>query len=246
MPPAPAGAAAALPPSIPPVTDAMRAAAFPDVHGHAAHDRHVNGFVLVDQLEWRSGHGAGALSFSSNGWVGGDINRVWFRMEGDGADGDVDDAQAHVLYGRAIARWWDVVAGVRQDVQPGAQTWLAVGVQGLAPGFFDVDVTAYLSDDGQTAARLGLGYDLLLTNRLVLQPSLELNVYGKGNAALGVGSGLSTAEGGVRLRYQIRRELAPYVGVAWVRAFGDSAHLVHHGAVPNGAARLVTGVRVWF
>ncbi len=235
-----------LPDFIPPVTDEMRAAAFPDVHGHAAHDRHINGFVLFDQLEWRAGNGPGEVSFSNTGWVGGDINRLWFRAEGDGADGGMEEASAHVLYGRAIARWWDVVGGVRQDIQPGAQTWLAVGVQGLAPGFFEVQATAYLSDAGQTAAQVEVEYDLLLSNRLVLQPVVELNLYGRGNAALGVGRGLSTGEAGVRLRYHVRRELAPYVGVTWVRAFGDTAALADGGDVPNGAPRLVTGVRVWF
>ncbi len=231
---------------LPPVTDEMRAAAFPDVHGHAAHDRHVNGFVLFDQLEWRSGNGPGGLSWSNTGWIGGDINRLWFRTEGDTAGDGLDDAQAHVLYGRAVARWWDVVAGVRQDIQPGAQTWLAFGVQGLAPGFFEVQATAYLSDAGQTAAHVELEYDLLLTNRLVLQPTVEVSLYGKANASIGVGSGLSSGAAGLRLRYHIRREFAPYVGVSWVRAFGDTADVAHREDVPNGAPRLVVGARVWF
>lgn len=234
------------PDPVPPVTDEMRAAAFPDVHGHAAHDRHVNGFILFDQLEWQSGNGPGGLSWSNSGWIGGDINRIWFRTEGEGAGGGLDDAQAHVLYGRAVARWWDVVAGVRQDFQPGAQTWLAFGVQGLAPGFFEVQATAYLSDAGQTAAHVELEYDLLLTNRLVLQPTLEVSLYGKPNASIGVGSGLSSGAAGLRLRYHIRREFAPYVGVSWVRAFGDTADIAHHEDVPNGAPRLVVGARVWF
>jgi copper resistance protein B len=186
------------------------------------------------------------VAFSNTGWVGGDINRLWFRAEGEGADGAIDDGSAHVLYGRAIARWWDVVGGVRQDIQPGARTWLAFGVQGLAPGFFEVQATAYLSDAGQTAAQVEVEYDLLLSNRLVLQPVVEVNLYGKGNTALGVGRGLSTGEAGLRLRYHIRREFAPYVGVTWVRAFGDTATLTPHDDVPNGAPRLVTGVRVWF
>lgn len=237
--------ASALPGYVPPVTDEMRAAAFPDVHGHAAHDRRVNTFVLFDQLEWRSGNGPGSLTWSNTGWVGGDLNRLWFRTDVDGNGDGLDEAQAHLLYGRAVARWWDVVAGVRQDFQPGAQTWLAVGVQGLAPGFFEVEATAYLSDEGQVAAHLELEYDLLLTNRLVLQPTAEVSLYGKPNASLGVGSGLSTAEAGVRLRYHVTREFAPYIGVSWARAFGDTA-AAHGSEVPNGAPRLVTGARVWF
>lgn len=233
-----------LPPFIPPVSDAMRAAAFPEVHGHASHDRAINTFVLVDQLEWRSGRGADGLAWSGSGWVGGDINRLWFRSEGDTEDGAVGDASAHLLYGRAVARWWDVVGGIRQDLQPGAQTWLAIGVQGLAPGFFEVEATAYVSDAGQTAAHFEVEYDLLLTNRLVLQPVIEANLYGRSNPGLGVGRGLSTAEAGFRLRYEIRREFAPYVGVTWATAFGRTRDFADGDA--NGAPRLVTGLRVWF
>lgn len=233
-------------PFIPPVTEEMRKAAFPDVHGHAAHDRMLNTFVLFDQLEWRSGNGSGSLSWSNSGWVGGDIHRLWFRTEGDGDDGALGEAEAHLLYGRAIARWWDVVGGVRQDFRPGAQTWLAFGVQGLAPGFFEVQATAYVSDAGQTAARLELEYDLLLTNRLVLQPVVEVNLYGKTNESLGVGSGLSTGEAGFRLRYEFRREFAPYVGLTWAKAFGRTGDLVRDEAHADGAPRLVTGVRLWF
>lgn len=235
-----------LPSFIPPVTDMMRAAAFPDVHRHASHDRRVNGFVLFDQLEWQSGNGSGRLSWSNTGWVGGDINRLWFRTDGDGADDGLDDAQAHVLYGRAVARWWDVVAGVRQDFQPGTQTWVALGVQGLAPGFFEVQATAYVSDGGQVAAHVELDYDLMLTNRVVLQPTAEVNVYSRSNASLGVGSGISSGAAGLRLRYHVRREFAPYVGVSWARAFGDTAAVRGDEDVPNGAPRFVAGARVWF
>jgi copper resistance protein B len=233
------------PPSLAPVTDEMRKAAFPVVVGHPAHDRAINTFVLVDELEWRTGAGADGPAWSAAGWAGGDRNRLWFRTEGNGEGGSLDDAEAHVLYGRAIARWWDVVAGVRQDFDPGAQAWLAVGLQGVAPGFFDVKATAYLADAGQAALRLEVEYDLLITNRLVLQPVGEANLYGRSNPSLGVGSGLSSGELGLRLRYQLRRELAPYVGVTWIRTFGETTDLAHQQGV-NGRPRLVTGVRVWF
>ena len=193
------------------------------------------------------GNGPGTASWSNTGWVGGDVNRVWFRTEGDGADGRMDDARVHVLYGRAVARWWNVVAGVRQDVQPGAQTWLAVGVQGLAPGLLrgrGDGVSVRRRPDGRPSRRSE--HDLLVTNRIVLQPVIEVDVYGKPNASLGVGSGVSTGEAGIRLRYQFTREFAPYVGVSWVRAFGDTADLPAEHGTANGAPRLVTGVRVWF
>jgi copper resistance protein B len=245
-PPAPAAARdtrANAPSSVVPITDAMRRAAFPEVHGHAVHDSVINSLVLVETLEWRGGRGPGALAWSATGWVGGDLHRLWVRSEGGAAGGDVGEADAHVLYGRAVSRWWDVVAGVRQDLRPAAQTWLAAGIQGLAPGFFDVEATAYVSDAGQLAARFEVEYDVLLTNRLVVQPTLEANLYGRTNEALGVGSGLSEGEAGIRMRYHLRRELAPYVGVSWVRRFGRTRDF-HDDE--RGGARFTTGVRLWF
>lgn len=231
-------------PSIPPVTDAMRAAAFPAVHGHETHDTRVNAFVLFDQAEWRSGHGPGTFTWSQTGWVGGDIHRVWLRSEGSAGDDGWDDAEAHVLFGRAVARWWDVVAGIRQDVRPDARTWFAVGVQGLAPGFFDVDATAYVSQEGQAAVRTEISWDLLLTNRLVLQPNVELDYAWAANASAGAPRGFGV-DAGMRLRYHVSREVAPYVGVSWVTSGEDDSSSDGRRAA-NGAARLVTGLRVWF
>lgn len=234
------------PPVVPPVTDADRAAAFPDVAGHAVHDRAIHAFVLFDQLEWQSGDGGG-VSWDNKGWVGRDVDRLWFRTEGE-TDGDrLEDAQAHVLYGRAFAPWWEVVAGVRQDFRPGpGRTWAAVGVQGLAPYWFEVEATAYVGESGRTHARLEVEYELLFTNRLVLQPLAELEIYGKSDPARGIGAGLSTAEMGLRLRYEFRREFAPYVGLTWSRKFGRTADLAREAGDEVGGARFVVGVRTWF
>jgi copper resistance protein B len=232
-----------LPPWVPEITEEMRRAAFPETHGHEAHDRRVNGFFLFDRLEWQSGEGD-ALSWGNRGWVGGDINRAWFRTEGHGGDGEVGEADVELLYGRAIHRWWDVVGGVRQDIRPDVRTWMAVGVQGLAPYFFEVAATAYVSDQGRTAARVEVEYEFLLTNRLILQPRGEVTLFGKDDPAAGVGDGLSSGELGVRLRYEFRREFAPYLGVSWVRAFGDTRRI--DADAPVGAPRLVLGVRTWF
>ncbi|MDH4067207.1 MAG: copper resistance protein B [Acidobacteriota bacterium] len=239
-----AAGATDLPPFIPPLTDADRVAAFPDVTRHSVHDDVVNYFVLFDQLEWQGG--PAGFNWDTKGWVGKDRDRLWFRTEGEG-DGDrVDHAEAHGLYGRAIARWWDVVAGVRQDLRPGSpQTWAAVGIQGLAPYWFEVEATAYVGGSGRTAFRLETEYELFLTNRLILQPLVELEVHGKADPARGVGAGLTTGDAGLRLRYLIRRELAPYVGVVWNRKFFGTADLARASGESTGGARLVLGVRLW-
>ena len=231
----------------PPITEADRVAAFPDVEPHAMSDSTVYTFVLLDELEWQGDQSAGGLSWDAKGWVGGDRNRLWFRTKGQTDDGSLDDAEAHVLYGRAIARWWDVVVGVRQDVRPGpAQTWAAFGVQGLAPYWFEVEATGYVSDGGQTAVRLEADYELLLTNRLVLRPLVELNLYGQSNVERGIGSGLSSSELGLRVRYEFRRELAPYVGVTWNHTFGETRDLAEASGDAASGVRLVVGLRLWY
>jgi copper resistance protein B len=238
--------AAELPAFIPPITDADRAAAFPDVMGHSVHDNAVNYLVLFDQLEWQAGGGGRGLMWDNKGWVGKDRNRIWFRAEGETDDGRLDAAQAHVFYGRAIARWWDVVAGVRQDLRPGgAQTWAAFGVQGLAPYWFQVEATAYVGPSGRTQLRLETEYELLVTNRLVLQPLVEIDIFGKADPSRGIGSGLSALDTGLRLRYEFRREFAPYVGVVWKRRFFGTADRARAAGGEVSAARLVVGLRVW-
>jgi copper resistance protein B len=236
-----------LPAFIPALTDEDRKAAFPDVKGHAVHDRHVHYFVLFDQLEWQAADDGSGISLDARGWVGRDRDRLWFRAEGDSDEGRVGEAQAHVLYGRQFARWWDVVAGIRQDFRPGpAQTWAAFGVQGLAPYWFEVEATAYVGASGRTHARLEVEYELLLTNRLVLQPLVEAEIFGKSDPERGIGVGLSTTDAGFRLRYEFRRELAPYVGVVWRNKWGKTADFGRAAGEEPGGARFVTGVRLWF
>jgi copper resistance protein B len=240
-------AAAPLPPFIPPITDADRAVAFPDVHGQMAHhDNAVNYFVLFDQLEWLAGNGDGALNWDNKGWIGRDRDRLWFRSEGERANGGSAQAEAQVFYGRAVRRWWDVVAGVRRDFGPGpARTWAAIGVQGLAPYWFEVEATAYVGVSGRTHLRLETEYELLLTNRLVLQPLVEVDVYGRDDRERGLGAGLSSTEAGVRLRYEFRRELAPYVGVTWGRKYFGTADAARAAGAPTRSARLAFGLRLW-
>ena len=152
-----------------------------------------------------------------------------------------------MLWDRVIARWWDVQAGVRHDFSDGpSRTWAAFGVQGLAPYWFEVEATVYVGDDGRSAARLVGEYELLLTQRWVLQPKIELNLYGKEDAANRIGAGLAKADVGLRLRYEIRREFAPYVGIVWTRHFGETADLAREADEKVSGAQFVAGLRIWF
>jgi len=233
---------------VPPVTDEDRKAAFPqDLQGHAVHDRALNHFVLFDQLEWQFAGDSGGVNWDLKSWIGGDLNRIWIHSEGASEESRLGEAEVHVTYGRAFSRWWDVVAGVRRDVRPGpGQMWATVGIQGLAPQWFEVQATLYVGESAATLARFEVEYELLLTNRLVLQPLLELNLYGKAIPERGLGAGLSSSEAGLRLRYEVRRELAPYVGVVWNRQFGGTADFSRAAGEGVGGWRLAAGIRTWF
>ena len=232
---------------IPVLNDEDRAVAFPHVDGHATHDRMVYSILLFDQLEWRTGNGEQTIGWNAMGWIGSDVHRLWFRTEGESDEKRLREAEGHVLYGRAFSRWWDVVTGVRQDVRPGSpQTWGAVGIQGLAPYFFEVHATAYVGASWRTQARIEAEYEMLITNRLILQPRAEFNLVGKSDPERGVGSGLGNAEAGLRLRYEFRREIAPYLGVNWTRKFGETADFATRAGEKTRETQLVFGIRLWF
>ena len=232
---------------IPALTDADRAAVFTSHAGHQVHDSAINTYFLADKLEWQDADDASTLAWDLSGWIGGDIDRLWLRSEGERSNGKTEDAEVQALWGHAISPWWDVVTGVRQDFKPGApQTWAAFGLQGMALYNFEAEATAFLGENGQSALRLEGDYDILLTNRLILQPTAELNVYGKNDPQRGIGSGLANTEAGLRLRYEFRREFAPYIGVTWNRTYGHTADYAREEGEDRSEARLVLGVRLWF
>ncbi|MCU0092181.1 copper resistance protein B [Pseudomonas koreensis] len=232
---------------IPALTDADRAAVFTSHAGHQVHDSAINTYFLADKLEWQDADDASTLAWDLSGWIGGDVDRLWLRSEGERSNGKTEDAEIQALWGHAISPWWDVVSGVRQDFKPGApQTWAAFGLQGMALYNFEAEATAFIGENGQSAVRLEGDYDILLTNRLILQPTAELNIYGKNNPQRGIGSGLANTEAGLRLRYEIRREFAPYIGVTWNRTYGHTADYAREEGEDRSEARLVLGVRLWF
>ncbi|WP_342245442.1 copper resistance protein B [Pseudomonas sp. OTU5201] len=232
---------------IPVPTDADRAAAFPDLPPHAMHAGGINSYFLMDQLEYQDADDASVLSWDASAWIGSDINRLWLRSEGERSNGTTEEAEVQALYGRAVSPWWELVAGVRQDFKPGSpQTWAAFGAQGMPVYGLETKATAYLGESSQSAMRLEAEYDILLTNRLILQPLAEVNLYGRNDHERGVGSGLANTELGLRLRYEIVPQFAPYVGVTWNRNYGNTADFAREEGEDNDEARLVAGVRLWF
>lgn len=232
---------------IPVLTDADRLAAFPDLDMHMKHGESLQSLVLIDQLEiWNASPGTG-LGWDAVAWIGSDVNRLWLRSEGEYVDSSLESAELEVLVGHSIAPWWDVVAGIRHDFKPGqSQDFFALGMMGLSPYKFETDITLYFGESGQTAARLQFEYETLFTNRLILQPKLELNFYGQDDPERGIGSGLSTASIGLRLRYEITRQFAPYLGVSWDKTFGQTADYLRSEGESTTELTALAGVRVWF
>ena len=214
----------------------------PDMAGNNA-----IGKLLIDQLEAFHGRDGNGQSWELGGWYGTDENKLWIRSEGERSAGKVQDGDAEVFWNHAIATYWGSQLGVRHDfgVGPG-RTWAAFGVEGLAPYWFDVEATGYVGTAGRTAARLRVSYDVLFTQRLILTPELETNLYGKDDPARGIGSGLSDVSLGLRLRYEIRREFAPYIGIIWARRFGNTADYARAEGEHALDRQIVAGVRIWF
>lgn len=232
---------------IPPVTQAERDAAFSPLSHQMTHASSINSYVLFNRLETGDAKHGSAQSWEGLAWIGNDTDRLWLRSEGEREDGRTESADLEVLYGRSLSPWWDLVVGAKQDVRPGpSRTWAAIGVQGLSPYKFEVQATAYLGDSGHTALNLEAEYELLLTNRLILQPLVELELRGRDDPRRGTGSGLSTAEAGLRLRYEVTRQFAPYVGVTWERAFGGTADARREHGDAIDDTRFVAGLRFWF
>ena len=210
-------------------------------------DNESYSMLLIDQFEYGWNNDAESLNLDMQGWYGNDYHKIWLKAEGAHTPDSRDATRTELLWDYTIATFWSVQLGVRHDSSEGpGRNWLAVGIQGLAPYWFDVDAAVYLGESGRSAARLDLEYDLLLTQRLVLQPNLQFNVYGQSDLTRALGSGLSDAELGVRVRYEISRQFAPYIGVSWERKFGETADLARNAGKEVEDWQSLVGLRLWF
>lgn len=203
--------------------------------------------VMLDQLELEADSDHTLFSWDGQAWYGSDYNKVWLKSEGSPNASDKTDARNELLWDRIVTRWWSVQTGVRYDFGQGpARGWAAAGIEGLAPYWFDLEATFYVGEEGRTAARLRAERDLLITQRLIVQPEFEANLYGKPDITRQIGSGISDMQLGLRVRYEIRRELAPYAGLTWRRDFGATAQFARDSGVAPGALLWVAGLRTWF
>lgn len=207
-----------------------------------------SGMILIDQLEAVIGKGKDGYAWDAQGWYGGDIDRLWIKTEGESSfDESPAHAEAQALWSHALDPWWNFQTGIRQDFGTGPnRTYAVVGVQGLAPYWFEMGGALFLSNRGDVTARIEAEYDQRLTQKLILQPAAEFNFSAQDVPELGIGSGLSSAELGLRLRYQFVPEFAPYVGVQYERAFGDTADFRRAQDEKAGGWNVLIGIRSWF
>ena len=212
-------------------------------------DNPIIGHVLFNQLEGRTNGPDNEFRWDGEGWIGTDMNRLWFKSEGFLERGRASDGDTEALYDRPIPflRYFDAQAGVRYDLDSNrGRTWGAIGIQGLAPYFFEFAPTFYFSDRGRFAGKITGSYDLLITQRLIVQPEFEVNFYTKKDPSRGIGSGPSDLDTGLRLRYEITRKFAPYVGFAYTQTFADTAAFTREEGGIVHDPRFVFGARVWY
>jgi len=211
-------------------------------------DQGTYAHAIFNQLEGRWNGSNTQFRWDGQGWIGTDYDKLWVKSEGTlQSNGTLDDGQQQFLYSRAVTTYFDLQGGLRSDLDSRpTRNWAAFGIQGLAPYFFDLEMTGFASGEGHLAAKLEASYDLLLTQRLILQPQIELNVYSKTDPARLVGAGYSDIDTGVRLRYEFSRTFAPYLGVVYEGKFGQTANFARHAGESTGDVRFVFGIRTWF
>lgn len=188
----------------------------------------------------------GVLRWDAEGWIGGDYRKLWLLSEGDVEDGDVEEANLQLLYGRYLAPFWDWRAGLRHDFEPDSLSYAVLGIKGLAPYRFETDVSLFLSEDGDLSAELEYEHALLLTQKLIAEPYLNLALYAQDVKERGKGAGLSELGLGVQLRYEIRREFAPYVDVGYTRLLGDTADFARAAGEDKDEFVVRAGLRLWY
>jgi copper resistance protein B len=210
-------------------------------------DEHSFGSLLIDRLEAVHTSDNNSAAYSLQGWYGRDYDRAVLKAEGEVDNGKIQEARTQLLWGHAITAYWNTQLGLRYDSgeEPG-RGWLAFGVQGLAPYWFEMDATGYMGEQGRFALNLEAEYELLITQKLILQPRLETDLYSKKDSERGIGSGLSEVTAGLRLRYDILRQFGPYVGVEWSGLYGGTADYAREAGTDTNETKAVAGIRAWF
>ena len=205
-------------------------------------------FMLkFDELELRDGDEGTVTAWKGHFWAGKDLNKLWIKSEGERLHGDTENAEFQLLYSRAVDANWDLQLGLRHDSKPEpTRDWFAIGFYGLAPYFFEVDSAVFVNDDGQVNLRVDVEYELMLTQKWVLAPEVKVNWFSKDDDDLDIGSGFADIEAGLRLRYEITRQIAPYIGIHYERLLGNTRDIARAEGEDTGDTQAVAGIRFWF
>jgi len=228
------------------MTLAVLTALFPGLSWAASSDDPLLYNLMMNELESNDSGGT-PLTWDAQAWFGHDLKKLWIKTEGERLQGGTEEAEIQALYSQAISSFWDIQIGLRHDAQPSpSQDWGVIGLQGLAPYFFEIDVALFVGESGNSGLRLNAEYEWLFTQKIILTPEIEMNFYGQNIPEVSLGSGFSDINLGLRLRYEIRRELAPYVGLEWSKFYGNSADFVRGDGVEVSDVKVVAGLRMWF
>lgn len=215
----------------------------------AEHGTQQSSLLFLDRLEYQSRDGDPELLWDGQGWRGGDIEKFWFKTEGEyiTEENRFGEAELQALYSRAVSPFWDVQLGLRHDIKPDpSRSYLVLGVQGLARYWFELDGAFFISHKGDVSIRVEAEYELRLTQQWILQPRVELNAALSEDDVIGMGSGVNNVEAGLRLRYEITRQIAPYAGVSWTESYGETVNFAQAEGEDRSQASFVTGIRLWF
>lgn len=204
--------------------------------------------VLFDRFEYSKPELDDVITYDAQAWFGKTFNRIVLKAEGDIVDGNLEEAETEILWSRALYTYWDTQLGIRQDTidEGDDRTWLAFGIQGVAPYWFETNITAYIGDGGDTELLINSEYEMRISQKLIAQPRVEFNIAGYDDLTEGVGKGVTDGLVGLRLRYEFSRELAPYIGVEHVRLFGDTKKLAASDGETTSDTLIVAGLRFWF
>ena len=213
----------------------------------AAEDDPLLYMFKADQLEWRDGDEGNIAAFEGYFWAGKDLNKLWIKSEIEANEDETESNELQLLYSRAIDSNWDLQVGLRTDLKPEPErNWLALGFYGVSPYWFEIDSAIFFEEDGQVNLRLEAEYEFMLTQKWVLAPEIEINWFSEDDDELGIGSGFSELEVGLRLRYEITRQIAPYIGINYERLLGDTRDIANTGGEETSDTQAVAGIRFWF
>ena len=219
---------------------AQEVATHPADHQHGSEVWHM--FTL--EMDYGGGAHGPVASWDLNGWIGTDENKIWLKSEGENEDGTAEQAEFWAMYSRNVSDLWDFQAGVRYDTQPATTSYLVLGLEGLAPYFFETEAHLFISDEGDVSARLRQENEFLITQKLILEPYAEINLFAQDVEDQDVGAGLSSGEIGLQTRYEITRKFAPYIDVKYERAFGETSSIAKREDGDND--NFITAVSVRF